>query len=76
MMTGQVLAGQDPQQAARYQIMILYLIAAGSLASITIAIALAANTSVNFVISLAPTLAHFSALYHHPPHAVWHALFT
>lgn len=27
MMTGQILAGQDPQQAARYQILILFLIA-------------------------------------------------
>jgi putative ABC transport system permease protein len=30
MMTGQIIAGQDPSQAARYQIMIMFLIAAGS----------------------------------------------
>jgi putative ABC transport system permease protein len=30
MMTGQVLAGQDPESAVRYQIMIMFLIAAGS----------------------------------------------
>ena len=30
MMTGQIIAGQDPVQAARYQIMILFLIAAGT----------------------------------------------
>eukprot|EP00038_Savillea_parva_P014605 m.11520 g.11520 ORF g.11520 m.11520 type:complete len:533 (+) comp2850_c0_seq1:167-1765(+) len=41
MMTGQVLAGQDPSQASRYQIMILYLIAAGSLSAIAIALVLA-----------------------------------
>ena len=30
MMTGQLIAGQSPEQAARYQIMILFLIAAGT----------------------------------------------
>jgi putative ABC transport system permease protein len=30
MMTGQIIAGQDPSQAARYQIMIMFLIAAGT----------------------------------------------
>jgi putative ABC transport system permease protein len=30
MMTGQIIAGQDPNQAARYQIMIMFLIAAGT----------------------------------------------
>jgi putative ABC transport system permease protein len=30
MMTGQVLAGEDPESAVRYQIMIMFLIAAGS----------------------------------------------
>ncbi len=30
MMTGQILAGGDPMQAARYQILILFLIAAGT----------------------------------------------
>ena len=30
MMTGQMIAGQDPGQAARYQIMIMFLIAAGT----------------------------------------------
>jgi len=30
MMTGQVLAGQSPLQAVRYQIVIMFLIAAGS----------------------------------------------
>jgi putative ABC transport system permease protein len=30
MMTGQIIAGQDPGQAARYQIMIMFLIAAGT----------------------------------------------
>ena len=30
MMTGQLIAGQDPSQAARYQIMIMFLIAAGT----------------------------------------------
>ena len=30
MMTGQILAGGDPMQAARYQMMILFLIAAGT----------------------------------------------
>ncbi len=34
MMTGQVLAGQDPSQAARYQIMILFCISGSSLASL------------------------------------------
>ena len=34
MMTGQVLAGQDPSQAARYQIMILFTIAGSSLTSL------------------------------------------
>ena len=29
MMTGQMIAGQDPGQAARYQIMIMFLMAAG-----------------------------------------------
>jgi len=41
MMTGQVLAGQDPSQASRYQIMILYLIAAGSLMSVMLSLGLA-----------------------------------
>jgi putative ABC transport system permease protein len=30
MMTGQMIAGQDPRQAARYQIMIMFLMAAGT----------------------------------------------
>jgi putative ABC transport system permease protein len=30
MMTGQLIAGQDPAQAARYQIMIMFLLAAGT----------------------------------------------
>jgi putative ABC transport system permease protein len=30
MMTGQIIAGQDPNQAARYQIMIMFLMAAGT----------------------------------------------
>ena len=30
MMTGQMIAGQDPGQAARYQIMIMFLMAAGT----------------------------------------------
>jgi len=30
MMTGQIIAGQDPSQAARYQIVIMFLIAAGT----------------------------------------------
>jgi putative ABC transport system permease protein len=30
MMTGQMIAGQDPSQAARYQIMIMFLMAAGT----------------------------------------------
>jgi putative ABC transport system permease protein len=30
MMTGQMIAGQDPAQAARYQIMIMFLMAAGT----------------------------------------------
>ena len=30
MMTGQIIAGQDPSQAARYQIMIMFLMAAGT----------------------------------------------
>ena len=41
MMTGQILAGSDPQIAARYQIMIMYLIgtgcAAGCLVTVTLA---------------------------------------
>ena len=38
MMTGQVLAGQDPSQAARYQIMILFCIAGSSLTSLFFAV--------------------------------------
>jgi putative ABC transport system permease protein len=30
MMTGQIIAGQDPTQAARYQIMVMFLMAAGT----------------------------------------------
>ena len=30
MMTGQIIAGQNPGQAARYQIMIMFLMAAGT----------------------------------------------
>ncbi len=30
MMTGQMIAGQDPGQAARYQIMIMFLMAAAT----------------------------------------------
>jgi hypothetical protein len=43
MMTGQVLAGQDPLQASRYQVMIIYLISAGSQLSLFIVIALSAQ---------------------------------
>jgi putative ABC transport system permease protein len=40
MMTGQVLAGQDPESAVRYQIMIMFLIAAGSALGTVLAVLL------------------------------------
>lgn len=47
MMTGQVLAGQDPAQAARYQIIILYLILVGSLSSLSTGLLLAASKLID-----------------------------
>jgi uncharacterized protein (TIGR00245 family) len=41
MMTGQVLGGQDPRDAAHYQIMILYVIATGSLICVLTSMAFA-----------------------------------
>lgn len=43
MMTGQILAGNDPQVAARYQMMIMYLIGTGSAAGCLITVTLAAR---------------------------------
>jgi len=40
MMTGQVLAGQDPSQAVRYQIVIMFLIAAASALGTVLAVLL------------------------------------
>jgi putative ABC transport system permease protein len=40
MMTGQVLAGPDPESAVRYQIMIMFLIAAGSALGTVLAVLL------------------------------------
>eukprot|EP00041_Stephanoeca_diplocostata_P026105 m.696582 g.696582 ORF g.696582 m.696582 type:complete len:504 (-) comp22893_c0_seq14:3061-4572(-) len=44
MMTGQVLAGQDPVEASRYQIMITYLIAGGAFTAVGVAVLLASRT--------------------------------
>ncbi len=43
MMTGQILAGGDPQIAARYQMMIMYLIAFGAAAGCLVAVTLASR---------------------------------
>ena len=43
-MTGQVLAGQDPASAAKYQVTILYLIACGAAVATVVALALAGHT--------------------------------
>jgi putative ABC transport system permease protein len=43
MMTGQILAGNDPQIAARYQMMIMYLIASGCAAGCLITVMLASK---------------------------------
>ena len=41
MMTGQVLAGQSPLQAVRYQIVVMFLIAASSALGTVLAVVLA-----------------------------------
>ena len=43
MMTGQILAGNDPQVAARYQMMIMYLIASGCAAGCLVTLSLASK---------------------------------
>jgi putative ABC transport system permease protein len=41
-MTGQILAGMDPIDAARYQILLMFLLAGGSLLAVVLAAWLAA----------------------------------
>jgi len=43
MMTGQILAGNDPQVAARYQMMIMYLIGTGCAAGCLVTVSLASH---------------------------------
>ena len=43
MMTGQVLAGQHPEQAVRYQIVVMFLLAAASAAATVLAVAFASR---------------------------------
>ncbi len=43
MMTGQILAGADPSQAARYQLLILFMIAGGTALGVTTAVLVGAR---------------------------------
>jgi putative ABC transport system permease protein len=44
IMTGQILAGMDPMDAVRYQILLMFLLAGGSGISVTLAVHLAARS--------------------------------
>lgn len=44
IMTGQILAGMDPMDAVRYQILLMFLLAGGSGLSVTLAVYLAARS--------------------------------
>lgn len=44
IMTGQILAGMDPMDAVRYQILLMFLLAGGSGISVTLAVYLAARS--------------------------------
>jgi putative ABC transport system permease protein len=44
IMTGQILAGMDPMDAVRYQILLMFLLAGGSGIAVTLAVYLAARS--------------------------------
>ena len=44
IMTGQILAGMDPMDAVRYQILLMFLLAGGSGLSVALAVYLAARS--------------------------------